>query len=505
MIWKMSNIKPIRLVLIIALFFIWPITFICGRVQAKEKDTITFNSEDGVTIAADLYAPHPNDAPFVILFHQAGWSRGEYIEIAPKLNKMGFNAMAVDLRSGGKINKIVNLTNRQAVELRKPTNYIDALQDMESAIKYIKSRYKRAKVIIWGSSYSASLAIKLAGDKPASINGVLAFSPGEYFDMSKTYIQDSAKNVKCPVFITSALKEAKAWKAIFLAIPSKSKHSFLPKTKGNHGCRALWDRFNDSKNYWQAVTDFLVSYYDEKTGDKTKGKIEGKIIDAETSDPNWPQPRSDDRIQQRRQMVSLIRNYYGLGDEKVLKAMENVPRHWFVPKKYSKMAYDNRPLPIGHDQTISQPYIVAYMTSQLKLDKNSKVLEIGTGSGYQAAILTEFTPHVYTIEILEPLAHATSKLLKERGYTTINTRMGDGYKGWPEHGPFDAIIVTAAPGHIPVALLEQLAPSGRMIIPVGQTHSTQKLLLVTKDAKGKIAKKTLMPVRFVPMIPGDSK
>jgi protein-L-isoaspartate(D-aspartate) O-methyltransferase len=479
--------------------------FISCRIQANEQGTITFKAEDELTITADLYAPHPNDAPFVILFHQANWSRGEYIEIAPELNKMGFNAMAVDLRSGGKVNKIVNLTNRQAVELRKPTNYIDALQDMGSAVKYVRSRYKRAKVIIWGSSYSASLAIKLAGDKPTSINGVLAFSPGEYFDMSKTYIKDSAKNVKCPVFITSASKEAKAWKDIFLAIPSKSKHSFLPKTKGNHGSRALWNKFNDSKNYWQAVKDFLRSYYDEKTGDKTKIQIEGEIIDKETHDPNWPHPRSDDRIQQRRQMASFIRNYYGLGDEKVIKAMENVPRHWFVPKEYSNMAYANRPLPIGHDQTISQPYIVAYMTSQLKLDKNKKVLEIGTGSGYQAAILAEFTPHVYTIEILEPLAHATSTLLKERGYTTINTRIGDGYKGWPEHQPFDAIIVTAAPGHIPAALLQQLAPSGRMIIPVGQIRSTQELLLVTKDAKGKIAKKTLMPVRFVPMIPGNSK
>ncbi|MHC4126237.1 MAG: alpha/beta hydrolase, partial [Planctomycetota bacterium] len=226
----MKNAKPVRTVLVKALLFIWPILFISSRIQAKEKYTITFKAKDELIITADLYAPHPNDAPFIILFHQAGWSRGEYIEIAPKLNKMGFNSMAVDLRSGGKINNIVNLTYRQAIRLGKPTDYLDALQDMESAINYAKSQYARAKIIIWGSSYSASLVIKLAGDNPTLINGVLAFSPGEYFDRSKTYIRDSAKNVKCPVFITSDSEEAKAWKNIFLAIPSKTKHSFLPKT-----------------------------------------------------------------------------------------------------------------------------------------------------------------------------------------------------------------------------------------------------------------------------------
>ncbi len=247
-----------------------------GQIQAKLKDTITFKAKDGLVVTADLYAPHPNEAPFVILFHQAHWSRGEYIEIVPKLNKMGFNCMAVDLRSGGKVNKIVNLTNQRATKLGKPTDYVDALQDMESAVKYVKSRYKKAKLIIWGSSYSASLVIKLAGDKPRLIDGVLAFSPGEYFDKSKTHIRDSAKNVKCPVFITSASKEAKAWKEIFLAIPSKTKHSFLPKTKGNHGSRALWSKFDDSKDYWQAVRGLLRGYFDEKDDDKTDVQVESK-------------------------------------------------------------------------------------------------------------------------------------------------------------------------------------------------------------------------------------
>ncbi len=228
---------------------------------------------------------------------------------------------------------------------------------------------------------------------------------------------------------------------------------------------------------------------------------QGKTIDS----ADRPEPPLDNRIEERRRMVNHIRDYYGLDDKKVLDAMMNVPRHWFVRESEQRLAYADTPLPIGHAQTISQPFIVAFMTSLLELDETKKVLEVGTGSGYQAAVLTEFTPHVYTIEILEPLARATARRLKELGYTTINTRIGDGYKGWPEHQPFDAIIVTAAPGHIPAALLQQLAPGGRMIIPVGRTSTTQKLMLITKDAKGKITKKNLMPVRFVPMVPGNSK
>ena len=502
----MKAVKPIRAGLRKALLFIWPILFMSDQIQANEKDTITFKAKDGLTITADLYAPHPKDAPFIILFHQAGWSRGEYREIAPKLNTMGFNALAVDLRSGGNVNKIINLTNRRATKLGKPTDYLDALQDMKSATTYVKAQFIKSKIIIWGSSYSASLVIKLAGDNPTLVNGVLAFSPGEYFDKSKTSIKASAQNVECPVFITSAAKEGKAWKHIFHAIPSEAKHSFLPKTKGNHGSRALWSKFKDSKEYWQAVSKFLHHYFTEKKGMKTDVPTLAEVITGKDApDPNWPQPRTDERILERRQMVHRIRNGYGLKDKDVLKSVENVPRHWFVPKEQSRVAYADRPLPIGHDQTISQPFMVAYMTSQLKLDRNKKVLEIGTGSGYQAAILTEFTPHVYTIEIIEPLARATIRRLKERGYTTINTKIGDGYKGWREHQPFDAIIVTAAPGHIPTVLLQQLAPGGRMIIPIGPTFTTQNLMLITKDAKGQITKKNLMPVRFVPMVPGKLK
>ena len=189
---------------------------------------------------------------------------------------------------------------------------------------------------------------------------------------------------------------------------------------------------------------------------------------------------------------------YGLKNKAVLKAMGAIPRHEFVPKKFSQKAYDDSPLPIGYGQTISQPYIVAEMTRELKLKRESRVLEIGTGSGYQAAVLTEFTPHVYTIEVIKPLAEAAKKRLKRLGYNTVEVKHGDGYFGWPEHKPFDGIIVTCAAGQIPPPLLKQLAPGGRMIIPIGQAFARQSLLLVTKDKDGTIRSRSLMAVRFVP-------
>ncbi len=212
------------------------------------------------------------------------------------------------------------------------------------------------------------------------------------------------------------------------------------------------------------------------------------------------QPRSDERLEERHQMVRVIEQRHGLKDRKVLEAMLNVPRHWFVPKSEQSHAYWDSPLPIGHGQTISQPFIVAYMTSLLKLDADKKVLEIGTGSGYQAAILTEFTPYVYSIEIVEELGRAAEKLFPKLGYETIKVKVGDGYKGWPEYAPFDAIIVTCAPERIPSALLEQLKPNGRMIIPVGGSGQIQDMILVTKDEKSNSTKKSSMPVRFVPMV-----
>ncbi len=235
-------------------------------LKAGETDTITFPSKDGIKITADLYTPNPVNSPFIILFHQAGWSRGEYLEIAPKLNDMGFNCLAVDQRSGNEVNGIRNKTKVEADKFDKPTEYMDALPDLESAIEYIKNKYPESRLIIWGSSYSSSFVLKLAGDNPDMIDGVLAFSPAEYskyFSTSPTFIKDSAKNIKCPVFITSSKSEAGLWKDIFDVIPSKSKYSFIPDTEGNHGSRALWERFPDSADYWKAVTSFLNKYFKE--------------------------------------------------------------------------------------------------------------------------------------------------------------------------------------------------------------------------------------------------
>ena len=221
--------------------------------------------------------------------------------------------------------------------------------------------------------------------------------------------------------------------------------------------------------------------------------------DTQTA-PTWPKPRTTEYNDRRQQMVSHIVNAYDLDAPPVLKALADVPRHWFVPDYQVPRAYNDSPLPIGHNQTISQPYIVALMTSLLDLDDTKKVLEIGTGSGYQAAVLNEFTPHVYTIEIIEPLAAATIKKMKSFGYETINFRIADGYNGWPDARPFDAIVVTAAPDHVPPKLLEQLAPGGKMVIPVGGVYSVQDLLLITKDAAGNIIRRSVIPARFVPLL-----
>ena len=222
------------------------------------------------------------------------------------------------------------------------------------------------------------------------------------------------------------------------------------------------------------------------------------------SDPNqpfvWNRPRSKERENERAQMVNRIRWGYGLDESNILKAMQDVPRHWFVPSNQQSRAYLDSPLPIGFDQTISQPYIVAYMTHVLDLDPNDRVLEIGTGSGYQAAVLNEFTPHVFTIEIIRPLGERATETLKKHGYQSIRVKIGDGYKGWPEAAPFDAIIVTCAPDDIPAPLLEQLRPGGKMIIPVGSRWQGQELIPVEKNESGKATRRSVMPVRFVPLI-----
>ena len=188
----------------------------------------------------------------------------------------------------------------------------------------------------------------------------------------------------------------------------------------------------------------------------------------------------------------------GVTDPEVLAVLQKTPRHRFVPDKVSKYAYNDHPLPIGEGQTISQPYIVAFMTEMLDTDSNHKVLEIGTGSGYQAAVLSPLVNHVYTIEIVKSLANSADSTIKKLGYKNITVRWGDGYKGWPKEAPFDRIIGTAAPPEIPLALIEQLKPGGKMVLPVGTRW--QEIVVVTKNASGEISKKNVLPVRFVPMV-----
>ncbi|MBM9513226.1 protein-L-isoaspartate(D-aspartate) O-methyltransferase [Desulfogranum marinum] len=201
--------------------------------------------------------------------------------------------------------------------------------------------------------------------------------------------------------------------------------------------------------------------------------------------------------QERRHMVTTQLRERGVEDVATLRAMATVPRHLFVPDSLQRSAYADTPLPIGHGQTISQPYIVAYMTAMLALEPHHKVLEIGTGSGYQAAVLAELTDHVYTMEIIPELATSADNRLKAAGYTSVQLRQGDGYNGWPSAAPFDAVIVTAAAEFIPPPLLKQLREGGRMIIPVGSPFFVQHLMLVEKK-NDEITTRSLMPVRFVP-------
>lgn len=198
----------------------------------------------------------------------------------------------------------------------------------------------------------------------------------------------------------------------------------------------------------------------------------------------------------REQMVAQQIAARGVKDKRVLQAMRDVPRHLFVPKEMQPYAYADSPLPIGYEQTISQPYIVAFMTEALGLRPVDRVLEVGTGSGYQAAVLSVLVREVYSIEIVEPLAKEATERLKHLGYTNVKVRAGDGYRGWPEEAPFDAIIVTAAPDHIPKPLLDQLSLNGRLVIPVGKAFQT--LIRITRTEKG-YKKERLLPVQFVPM------
>lgn len=215
--------------------------------------------------------------------------------------------------------------------------------------------------------------------------------------------------------------------------------------------------------------------------------------------PEHKHPAFTERTEERQNMVAWQIQARDVRDPNVLEAMRIVPRHAFVPFSEQPYAYGDYPRPIGYDQTISQPYIVAFMTEALQLKPDSKVLEIGTGSGYQAAVCAEIADKVYTIEIVEELAKRAQKTLEQLDYDNVFVRYGDGFFGWKQAAPFDAIIGTAAAGRIPEPLLEQLKPGGRMILPYGRPWGYQYLVVITKDKEGNIHKENVMPVRFVPM------
>ena len=200
----------------------------------------------------------------------------------------------------------------------------------------------------------------------------------------------------------------------------------------------------------------------------------------------------------RQRMVEQQLKPRGIKDERVLAAMGKVPREEFVPADVRRSAYEDGPLPIGYDQTISQPYVVAFMTEQLRPKRSDRVLEIGSGSGYQAAILGELVAEIYTIEIVEPLAKSAEATLQRFGYNNVHIKVGDGYKGWPEEAPFDAIIVTCAPEKVPQPLVDQLKDGGRMVVPVGERFAQQLYLLEKKN--GQLKESVTLPVRFVPML-----
>ena len=233
--------------------------------QSNENGDITFSSADGLLISADRYTPHPSDTtPLIMLFHQAGSSRGEYNEIAPRLNQLGFNCIAVDLRSGEYSRGKDNETAIRASKKNLPTSYADALPDVITALQYARKNYPHSKVIAWGSSYSAALVLKVAGDYPRLVDGVIAFSPGEYFHhlgKSKTWIRDSAKNIRSSAFITSAKSEADDWAPFYEVIDAQYRQGFIPETAGKHGSKALWKKQADSAAYWQALTTFLKTHF----------------------------------------------------------------------------------------------------------------------------------------------------------------------------------------------------------------------------------------------------
>ncbi len=251
-----------------------------------------------------------------------------------------------------------------------------------------------------------------------------------------------------------------------------------------------------SSFYWFKTLSFIILVVIScSSGKRDSENKNTPMITSQTQNDDTLLWKDEAKKMVRQQMVSR-----GIADQNILRVMGNTPRHLFVPDNLRPEAYSDRPLPIGEGQTISQPFIVAIMTELLKLKGDEKVLEIGTGSGYQAAVLAQLVDTCYTIELIKKLADEARSRLSQLGYTNVVAKCGDGYKGWPEHAPFDRIIVTAAPVEIPKALVEQLKPDGIMILPVGKYY--QDLIVVTKTKKG-IKRESIIPVRFVPMVNPD--
>jgi dienelactone hydrolase len=224
--------------------------------------SVDFPTAGGIKARADVYESKSSSPTLILLFHQAGSSRGEYREIAPKLVELGYRVMAVDQRSGGAVNRVPNETHRRASKKRLARSYLDAYGDLEAALAYARTELKAARIVVWGSSYSASLVLRLTAEHSDEVTAVMAFSPGEYFEKDKgaDYIVSFAKRVKQPVFVTSAKKEREQVKPIFDASPAEKKILFTPASKGQHGSRALWAKWPDNDVYWAAVNGFLEEY-----------------------------------------------------------------------------------------------------------------------------------------------------------------------------------------------------------------------------------------------------
>ncbi len=248
----------------IVLMLVLVLLLVVVTVKAKDTaciefkgETVLLNSSDGVKIKADVYEIKDKKAPVILLFHQAGFSRGEYRETAPLLNDLGFNCIAIDQRSGKGVNGVTNETFTDASEKGFSTKYSDAFPDLKAALKFAMRRHPSNKIVVWGSSYSASLVFVLANNYLDKITAVIAFSPGEYFKFRGKEIKEYAQKVKCPVFITSAKKEHGSWKGIYESIPEGTKFFFLPESEGVHGSRALWKSNKSYKEYWKALKEFL--------------------------------------------------------------------------------------------------------------------------------------------------------------------------------------------------------------------------------------------------------